>query len=132
MAHWAEQYVGLPYIVGQRDCASFVQQVLRERFGRTVHLPQEHACGARAQTAQILSLRDEFARPRKGRPREGDGVLMRARGRLAHLGIYVQVEGVGHCLHAQQNAGHVCLHRLIDLPQHGLIAEGYYQWLPSA
>ena len=126
--HWAERYVGLPYVAGQRDCASFVQQVLRERFGCELALPQAHARTARAQSAQIAAEQDRYARL-TGTPADGDGVLMRVRGRLAHLGVYADVGGVPHVLHAQQNAGQVCLHRIADLPQHGLTVDGYYRWL---
>ena len=33
-SHWAESYIGRPYVEGRHDCADFVVAVMRERFGR--------------------------------------------------------------------------------------------------
>ena len=58
--HWAEAYVGRPYIEGRHDCADFVAAVLRERFGRILALPA-HGPGVRAWDRQIAALKGVYA-----------------------------------------------------------------------
>ena len=38
-SHWAESYIGRPYVEGRHDCADFVVAVMRERFGASLALP---------------------------------------------------------------------------------------------
>lgn len=127
MMHWAEQYVGQPYIEDENDCAAFVERVLREQYGREVRFPAEHAKGYRAQARQIQSLKDEYAY-RTDAPQEGDGVLMLGRARMNHIGLYCAIDGAGYVLHAMEGIGEVALHPLRDLPDYGLEVEGIYRW----
>ena len=128
MRHWAERFVGEPYQDGANDCASFAERVQREIFQRAINLPTDRAAGVRGQSAQILNARGDYGIPTE-HPQEGDAVLMRGRGRLNHLGIYCEIEGVPFVLHAMRNARQVCLHRLRDLNQLGLTVEGVYTWI---
>ena len=128
MRHWAERFVGEPYQDGANDCASFAERVQREIFQRAINLPTDRAAGVRGQSAQILNARGDYG-TRTEHPQEGDAVLMRGRGRLNHLGIYCEIEGVPFVLHAMRNARQVCLHRLRDLNQLGLTVEGVYTWI---
>ena len=127
MRHWAEQFVGEPYQDGSNDCASFAARVQRDIFQRPIHLPTDRVPGMRGQSQQILDARGDYGTP-TDQPREGDAVLMRGRGRLNHLGVYCEIEGVGFVLHAMRNARQVCLHRLRDLDRYGLTLEGFYTW----
>ncbi len=132
MAHWAEAYVGRPYMESRFDCADLVVEVLRERFGRVITLPA-HAAGVRAWDAQIAALKGGFARPLgPGEPpREGDGVLMRMTGRRRatghHIGVWCEAAGAPHVLHCLKHIG-ACLHPLHGLDRHGLETVGVYRW----
>lgn len=127
MAHWAEAYVGRPYIDDEFDCAHLVELVLREQFGRVLQLPKEHASDYRAQQRQIAGEKADFAE-RTDSPVEGDGVLILSRGRAEHLGVYCMIHGLPWVLHNYRAAGHVCLHRLVNLPAQGMSLEGVYRW----
>ena len=129
LQHWAEAYIGRPWVAGEHDCADFVVAVLREQFGRALDLPA-HEESARAWDRQIASLRDEFAVPTVS-PQDGDGVLMHARGarrlRRYHLGLWVDANGVASVLHCQEAVGSI-LHPIRDLAQRALALEGIYKW----
>jgi hypothetical protein len=125
--HWSAAYVGLPYVRGEFDCAALVERVLREVFGREIHLPKERAADVLGLSGQIAAHRAEFAR-RIDAPGEGDGVLMVGRGRVNHIGIWCFIDE-SYVLHNMRNAGQVCLHRVRDLSRYGLFVEGYYRWI---
>lgn len=127
MPHWSEAYVGRPYIEGEFDCAHLVELVQREQFGRELCLPKEHASDYRAQQRQIAAEKGAIAE-RTDSPVEGDGVLILSRGRAEHLGVYCVIHGLPWVLHNFISAGHVCLHRLANLPAQGLTLEGVYRW----
>ncbi len=123
--HWAENYVGVPY--SENDCAELCVRVQREVFGRVIRLPAGRAASVHGISHQIGSLKDNYAEPTES-PADGDAVLMIGRGRLNHIGLYVMVNGVPHCLHALRGAGQVCLHRIRELPRQGLTLVGYFRW----
>jgi len=123
--HWSEPYVGLPY--READCAALAERVQRQVFNRALSLPAERAAGLRGMTEQIDSLKADYAEP-VAQPCDGDAVLMVARGRLQHIGVYCDIGGVPYVLHAVRNAGQTCLHRLADLGRFGLAIEGFYRW----
>ena len=79
---------------------------------------------------QIAALKSEYALPTIT-PRDGDGVLMHARGarrlRRYHLGLWADVGGVAHVLHCQDGAGSI-LHPIRDLGLRALALEGIYRW----
>lgn len=128
--HWAEAYIGRPYIEGRHDCADFVAAVLRERFGRVIALPGR-AGNVRARDAQIAVMKGAYAR-RTTAPSEGDGVLMAAAGRGRcmghHIGIWCAPGGEPHVLHCLKGVGSI-LHPLRDLGRRALVLEGVYRWL---
>lgn len=124
--HWSARYVGTSYAAG--DCAELAARVQREVFGREVRLPTERGHGLRDRTRQIEDLKADYA-ARTETPAEGDGVLMVSRGRIEHIGVYCEIDGMPYVLHAMRNAGQVVLHRLRDLAHQGLVVEGYYRWL---
>ena len=59
-SHWAESYIGRPYVEGRHDCADFVAAVMREHFGRELALPA-HGAGTRAWDRQIAALKGVYA-----------------------------------------------------------------------
>lgn len=125
--HWAEQFVGLPYIPERRDCAALCAEVLYRQFGRVIMLPAGRAEGIRGLSAQIERHREDYG-VRIATPAEGDAVLMIGRGRLNHIGIYCEPNGIPSVLHALRDAGQVNLHKLRELPLQGLQVEGFYRW----
>ena len=137
-SHWTEAWLGRAWKAGEHDCADFVVAVLREQFGVALDLPVHAASGsgapsgatARAWDRQIVTLKGDYALPTI-LPRDGDGVLMHARGarrlRRYHLGLWVGIEGEAHVLHCEEAAGSI-LHPLRDLGQRGLALEGIYRW----
>ena len=135
--HWAEAWLGRPWVAGEHDCADFVVDVLREQFGIALDLPV-HAESVRGWDRQIASLKSEFAlrvapeaRGSLAAPQDGDGVLMVARGarrlRRYHLGLWAGIGGVAHVLHCQEAAGSI-LHPIRDLSLRALELEGIYRW----
>ena len=153
--HWAESYIGRPYVEGRHDCADFVAAVMRERFGRELTLPT-HGAGTRAWDRQIAALKGVYAvhvapeargtmgapqargstvapkaRGTMGTPREGDGVLMAAAARRHsvghHIGIWCAVGGEPYVLHCLKGVGSI-LHPIRDLDRRALVLEGVYRW----
>lgn len=128
MAHWAQRYVGRPFVAGEHDCADLVVAVAREQFGREVRLPQ-HAHSLRGRDAQIALLKDTLGRPVDA-PREGDVVLMRQAGRRRTLGHHLGVwcdPGEPSVLHCLGGLG-TCLHPLYSLAKRQLEVTGIYRW----
>ena len=142
LQHWAEAYIGRPWIVGEHDCADFVVAVMREQFGLALDLPVHAESRSRAPTGatvrawdrQIAAMRADYAEPTDA-PQDGDGVLMYARGarrlRRYHLGLWADVGGEAHVLHCQEAAGSI-LHPIRDLALRALVLEGIYRWLPPS
>lgn len=126
---WPAGYIGLPYRVGEFDCAHLVERVEREVFGRAIDLPKDRISDrAREFSRQIGAHLPAFAR-RSDAPAEGDLVLMVGAGWLDHIGVLVREAGEQWVLHNFIRARSVVLHRVRDLPRHGLTFEGVYTWI---
>jgi len=125
--HWSTPYIGQPYVNGSNDCASFAVKVQREVFGRNIILPQSRAANVIGWSKQINENKNDCA-TLTIKPEEGDAVLMIGKGRLNHIGIYVDFCGVPYVLHAMQSAKQVCLHRIRELEGIELKLEGFYKW----
>ncbi len=124
MSHWAEAYLHYVHQVGVFDCASLVEKVQRERFGRVVELPvQRLSYEVIADQAQSASLIPTTA------PAEGDLVLMWSNGREAHVGVYCLIGGVPHVLHTASRIN-TCIHQIAALGRGFLLnlhLDGYYR-----
>jgi len=123
--HWAESYVGVPYI--GCDCAQLCIRVQKDQFNKTVGIPAGRPDGLRGISDMILDLQDDFA-IQVSVPEEGDAVLMIGRGRLNHIGTVCFINGQEYVLHAMRNVGMTCLHKTHTLKSVGLSVEGYYRW----
>lgn len=129
-AHWAEKYIGQPYVPHTGDCAALVAQV---RVDLGLRVPDDAAVqravsrlGRAGQAADAVLLWGH----RTDCPEDGDVVLMLCAGRPSHFGAWVDdINGEPHVLHALENVGHVVLTRVRDLPLTGLVIEGVYQCL---
>lgn len=130
MGHWSADYVGLPYVRGEADCAHLVCRVRREVFALPVPAAAM-AARAASRLSRSLQLWDgvDALGVETALPQEGDAVLMLCRGRPSHIGVFCVVDGERCVLHAMENVGQVVLHRLRDLPKCQLLIEGFYRWL---
>ncbi|HDR9585264.1 TPA: hypothetical protein QDC22_007502 [Burkholderia stabilis] len=124
MTHWSEHFIGIPH--AQLDCGQFVERVLREQFGRNVRFPRRERDDLVHRSALIVEHVPEFAVP-IDEPVDGCGVLMWARGRRAHIGLYVVIDGQAYVLHSDQAMGASILSPLNRLPAWYRI-EGFYAW----
>ena len=123
--HWAESYVGIPYV--ECDCAQLCVRVQHQRFKKLLNIPLSRPSGLRGTSDMIVDLQDDFA-TLVSVPEEGDAVLMIGRGRINHIGIACYINKQLHVLHAMRNAGMTCLHNSNSLSNIGLKIEGYYKW----
>lgn len=130
MNHWSARYIGLPYAHGEADCARLVCRVRSEIFGRPAPTPAEEgrAASAYGRAQQITDVLADFAYP-VAVAEDGDIVLMYARARPSHVGVYCLVDGEPAVLHAMERPGQVVLTRLRDLPRLMLRVEGFYRWI---
>ena len=137
-SHWAESYIGRPYVEGRHDCADFVVAVMRERFGRELALPA-HGAGTRAWDRQIAALKGVYAvhvapeargtmgnYAARGR-RRADGGRRRRHSVGHHIGIWCAVGGEPYVLHCLKGVGSI-LHPIRDLDRRALVLEGVYRW----
>ena len=145
--HWSERWIGRDWRPGVYECSDFVAEVLAAEFGLAVDLPRASAAGGAAGAGSIRArdrltarLAPSLARPLGPgeAPREGDGVLMRARGRRGargavaghHIGLWCAPGGEPSALHCAAGLGS-CVHALAGLPARGLEADGIWRWTPQ-
>ncbi|MFT4190832.1 MAG: hypothetical protein QM617_04815 [Comamonas sp.] len=121
--HWSDPYLNIPHAV--LDCGQLVERVLREQLGRDVHFPQRQADDLVHRSSLIVDHAADFARP-IGQAEDGCGVLMWARGRRAHIGLYCLIDRVPYVLHSDSLFGSSVRTPLARLPYK---VEGYYAWL---
>lgn len=112
MTHWAERYIGLPWINGGGgesgyDCWALVRQVQREHYGRD--LPAIHVdAGDLAALGAAFARHPERARWRRVEaPQDGDCVLTHKGAHADHVGVYLDLDG-GRILHSVRGSGVVC------------------------
>ena len=125
MAHWSDGYIDIPHAA--LDCGELVAKVLREQFGRTVNFPRKESDNLFHRAQLITEHCADFARP-VGAPFDGCGVLLFARGRMAHMGLYCLIDQP-YLLHSDSRFGsstRVPLSRVCP-PRYRI--EGFYAWL---
>ena len=115
------------YVVGQFDCGDLARLVLAEVFGRQVGIPTARGTGPFADSALVTQCCDEIGE-RTNAPADGDAVVMIARGRLAHVGVYYELNGVAWVLHNSREARQVVRHRVRELAGAGFTLDGFYRW----
>lgn len=135
--HWAEGYTSTryAYVECEFDCADLIRLVQSEVFSREIELPgSRDYAGKRghakqdAMVAQIGAVKDDYAR-RTEAPEEGDGVLLIARGKPSHIGVYCVINGEAWVLHNSSSGKRPVLQRLRELDRYGLAVEGFYRWI---
>lgn len=107
MSHWAEHYIGAPWVAGDHDCWAFARRVWRERFGLVVPAVDVDATNRMACGRAFQGHPERDCWTRVDRPVEGDAVLLGKSGRPSHVGVWVEA-GPGAVLHCVQGAGVVC------------------------
>ncbi|POS08021.1 hypothetical protein C3Y08_11030 [Burkholderia gladioli] len=125
MMHWSSGYLGIPH--AELDCGQLVELVLREQFGRNIQFPRRQRDDLAHRSALIVESAPDYARP-IAEPVDGCGVLMWARGRRAHIGLYVVIDQIPYILHSDQPMGASILTPVRRLPAWYRI-EGYYAWI---
>ncbi|MEN2386462.1 hypothetical protein [Comamonas sp. A7-5] len=124
--HWSDSYIDIPHDV--LDCAQLVERALHEQFGRIdIHFPRRQADDLAHRSALITANQADFAKWIE-EPVDGCGVLMLARGRQAHIGLYCLIQGVPYVLHSDALFGSSMRQPLARLPRCYRV-EGFYQWL---
>lgn len=127
--HWSDQYLGLPYDEQTFDCAGLAERVRREVFGHDLHLPSERRKGSFGRSAQISENIDDFA-VRTSTPEDGDGVLLLAKGRIQHVGLYCLISGEPLILHNSKGLGVTRRYmRELTKSKWGYTIEGFYKWI---
>lgn len=125
MAHWSDPYIDIPH--AELDCAELVEKVLREVFCRDIRFPRRRSAHLAHRARLITTHTADFARP-VDVPFDGSGVLIFARGRIAHIGLYCDIAGQGFILHSDSSFG-----TSIRQPVNRVTAthriEGFYAWL---
>jgi len=123
MAHWSDGYIDIPH--EQLDCAELVERVLREQFGRTVSFPRKESSNLFHRAALVTRHAADFATPIAS-PVDGCGVMLLARGRMAHVGLYCAI-GAGFLLHSDSTFGASVRVPITRVSTHRI--QGFYAWL---
>ena len=122
MSHWADAFLGRPWVGGQSgpeayDCHGVVRAVYRDRLGITLPIVSADAHSApsiaRAMHAYDYADWDEIAAPE----RDLDVVMMTLSRRPHHVGVYLTIDG-GGVLTAVEGAG-VIYQPMSSLARHG-------------
>ncbi|VVD74334.1 MULTISPECIES: hypothetical protein [Pandoraea] len=116
-----------PYVVNGFDCGDLARQVLKEVFQRDIAIPSARGVGPFADSALVERCCDEIG-VRTDSPEDGDAAVMIARGRLAHVGVYYEVNGVAWVLHNSREAMQVVRHKVRELDGAGFKLDGFYKW----
>ncbi len=127
---WAREYVGIPFADKGRDrngidCWGLVREVLREQFGKilpSLSFDYDSADDESGVNDLICMQRPLIKAQRVEEPRPGDLVLLRLRGLLCHVGVYI---GDGCMLHVRKGTATV-VDRLDSIRWRRRV-EGYYR-----
>jgi cell wall-associated NlpC family hydrolase len=111
--HWAARYIGLPWTPAF-TCWHFCARVWRDRFGVAVPLVEIDGRDARAARRAFEAEAGRQGWLEVTDPREGDAVLMAKGARPCHVGIWLALGGVLHCIEGN-GAIYSPRHRLGDL-----------------
>ena len=130
MSHWAESYLGCPWVAGESgpdayDCHGVVRAVYRDRMGIDLPVVPADALSAlsiaRAMRSYDYSEWEEVQAPW----RDLDVVQMTLSSRPHHVGVYLALDG-GGVLTAVEGAG-VIFQPLSSLARHGWSITNVYR-----
>ena len=100
MKHWAEKYIGTPWVLGETDCWNFFRMVMRTHYHiLTPDINMEDYSPSKAPSIFKATWNGEEqhrenwqkVEPEEGETlRDGDAVLMRVGQHPCHIGIWLQ------------------------------------------
>lgn len=126
--HWANAYIGAPWVAGENDCWAFARRVWREQFRLDVPAVDVDACNRLACSRAFDGHPEKSHWASIVKPAEGDAALIGKSARPSHVGLYVDANG-GAILHCVQGHGVVC-QDTTSLRLSGWRILGYYRRLP--
>jgi len=126
VAHWSEGYIDVPHAV--ENCAALVERLRREQFGSKQVFPRPERRAVFHHSDLITSHLRDFVTPIDA-PHDGCCVIVLARGRLAHIGMYCELPDQPYLLHSDSWFG-----ASVRIPMSRVCAprfriEGFYAWL---
>jgi len=115
LPNWTNDYLGLPFIVGERDCWSFFRQVQNDQFKRKVAAIDINAKDTLAVMHTVANHLERKLWFETDDPQLGDGVLMAKGEHPFHVGCYIGSDYILHCI---EPIG-VILQTIVSLRLHG-------------
>ena len=115
-AHWAAAYIGTEW-TRDATCWHFCARVWQEHFGIIVPLIDIDGADPRATRRELETSAERRGWAEVAAPAEGDGVMMAKGLRPCHVGIWLDLGGVLHCI-AGAGSIYTPAERVVDL--------GYY------
>lgn len=109
-AHWATDYIGLPWVAEKRDCWAFFRAIQADHYGIVVPVIDVDAMDLHAVARAFRDHDERASWAEVSEPQDGDAVLMAHARYPSHVGVWIDVDG-GRVLHCQQGAGVVCSSR---------------------
>jgi hypothetical protein len=114
-SHWADRYLGEPWVAGSHDCWLFARRVWSERFGWHVPALEVDALDRLASLRAFAEHHEYRHWAAVDAPAstlcEGDACLMGKSHRASHIGVVIQIPGAGSgcsglgVLHCLQGSG---------------------------
>ena len=112
-AHWAAAYIGTEW-ARDANCWHFCARVWTERFSITVPLIEVDGDDPRATRRELAHSAERRGWAEVATPTEGDGVMMAKGAMPCHVGIWLALGGVLHCVEGA-GAIYTPAERLADL-----------------
>ncbi|MBO5038085.1 MAG: C40 family peptidase [Alphaproteobacteria bacterium] len=124
MTHFANKYIGLPYVAGAQgsdsfDCWGFVRFVLLHEYGHNVPPVNINPDNLRDVLHAFRTDLAFQAFNKVKTPQDGDVVLMRQAKNPVHAGLWLDIDG-GGVLHCVRGSG------VVFQNIHSLNASGWY------
>lgn len=104
MNHWADRYIGEPWVQREHECGHFFCRVQREQFGIETEVIDADALSALSCVRALDGSHPEFLNwpliADQNAPIEGDCVQMSHSKRPHHIGVWIGADGGGvlHCV----------------------------------
>ncbi len=130
MPHFANKYIGLPWVAGQQgpdsfDCWGFVRYVLKEEYGYDVPCVNVNPECLRDVLVAFRTDLAFTAFEEVDAPQDGDVVLMRQAKHPVHAGLWLDIDG-GGVLHSVRGNG-VVFQNVISLNATGWFLDSFYR-----